>query len=150
MKQAVEPRADWRVRAAVVVVAVLAAYNAILQFGLTDQFTSQYPDPYHVMELEARLSRVRDRIPAEERVGYFSDVPFTNPAGQAAFFATQYALAPRIVVKETAKTAGEAKFWIGIFVRQEDFAQRGRERGLELMEDLGGFVVAYRKQGAGQ
>jgi hypothetical protein len=145
MKEPSRPAPAWRAKAAVAALAAVSLYNALIQFGLTDQFTSQYPDPYSVMGLQARLSRIFDRIPPGERVGYFSNVPFTEPAGQAAFFAAQYALAPRIVLKEDAKTANQARYWLGIFVKQEDFAQKGRERGLALEQDLGGFVVLYRK-----
>lgn len=150
MKTMSAQQGSWRAKAAVAAVAVLGAYNALIQFGVTDQFTSRYPDPYHVMELQARLSRVLERVPPQEFVGYFSDVPFTEPAGQAAFNAAQYALAPRIVVKEDSEPARQAKFWIGVFQKQEDFIARGRERGLQFEQDLGGFVILYRRMEVAQ
>jgi hypothetical protein len=135
----------WRAKAVVAALAAVGLYNALIQFGLTDQFAAQLPDPYQVMRLSERIRGVQDRIPVTERVGYFSDVPFTETAGQAAFFATRYALAPRIVVKEDAPASSQARFWLGVFGKQEEFAQKGRERGLVMEQDLGGYVVLYRK-----
>lgn len=140
-----EPRALWRA-AAVAALSIVAAYNAVIQFGYADAFAAQTRDPYKVLEMEAKVSRIVDRIPAAERVGYFSDVPFSAPAGQAAFFAAQYALAPRIVVREGVSSAARARYWLGVFAREQDFAQAGARRGLALEQDLGGYVVLYRRQ----
>jgi len=145
METASRPAPAWAVKAAVGALAAIAIYNSLIQFGVTDQFSSLYPDPYQVMGLQARLRPVQERVPWTERVGYFSDVPFTEPAGEAAFSASQYALAPRIVLKEDAKTAGQAKYWLGVFTKEQNFAEKGRERGLVLEQDLGGYVVLYRK-----
>ena len=140
-----EPRA-WQRAAVVAALSVVAAYNAVIQFGYADAFASQVRDPYKVQEMEAKVNGIADQIPVTERVGYFSDVPFSVPAGQAAFFAAQYALAPRIVVKEGAGGAAGARYWLGVFGREQDFAQAGAQRGLVLEKDLGGYVILYRRQ----
>lgn len=145
MRPASQPGREWAVKAVVAALSVIAIYNALVQIVVTDRFTSQFPDPYQVMGLQARLRPVQERVPLTERVGYFSDVPSTEAAGQAAFFGAQYALAPRIVLREDAKTAGQATYWLGVFAQQGDFEAKGRERGLRLEQDLGGYVILYRK-----
>jgi hypothetical protein len=142
-----DPRAFWQA-AAVAALSVVASYNAVIQFGYADAFAAQTRDPYNVLEMEAKASRIADRIPVTEPVGYFSDAPFSAPAGQAAFFAAQYALAPRIVVRDDAGSAARARYWLGVFTREQDFAQAGAQRGLALEQDLGGYVILYRRQEA--
>lgn len=144
-----EPRAWWRA-AAVAALSVVAAYNAVIQFGYADAFASQVRDPYNILEMEAKVSRIVDQIPVTERVGYFTDVPFSAPAGQAAFFAAQYAFAPRIVVKEGEAGAKRVRYWLAVFAREQDFAQAGAQRGLVLERDLGGYVILYRRQEPGR
>lgn len=126
--------------------SVVAAYNAVIQFGYADAFAAQVRDPYNILEMEEKVSRIADQIPVTERVGYFSDVAFSKPAGQAAFFAAQYAFAPRLVVQEDAAGAKQARFWLAVFSREQDFAQAGAQRGLVLEKDLGGYVILYRRQ----
>lgn len=150
MKQGHEQPPAWRAKAAVAVLAAVALYNALIQFGVTDQFASQYPDPFQVMGLQARLRPVLERVPAGERVGYFSDAPLSESYGMAAFLAAQHALAPRILLKEDGMTAGQARYWLGIFTKQENFMQKGQERGLLMEQDLGGYVVLYRRPEAAQ
>lgn len=145
MDQNPELRAWWRM-AAVAALSVVAAYNAVIQFGYADAFASQVRDPYNVLEMEAKVSRIADQIPVTERVGYFSDVPLSAPAGQAAFFAAQYAFAPRIVIREDAAGAKQVRYWLAVFAREQDFAQAGAQRGLVLERDLGGYVILYRRQ----
>lgn len=140
-----EPRA-WQRAAVVAALSVVAAYNAVIQFGYADAFASQVRDPYNVLDMEAKVSRIADQIPVTERVGYFSDVPSSAPAGQAAFFAAQYAFAPRIVVKEDAAGAKQVRYWLAVFAREQDFAQAGAQRGLVMEKDLGGYVILYRRQ----
>lgn len=142
-----EPRALWRA-AAVAALSIVAAYNAVIQFGYADAFAAQTRDPYNVLDMEAKVGRIADRIPVSDRVGYFSDVPFSAPAGQAAFFAAQYALAPRILLREDAASAARARYWLAVFAREQDFAQAGAQRGLVLEQDLGGYVILYRRQGS--
>jgi len=145
MRQDPGKSSSWQIKAAVAALSVIALYNALIQFGVTDQFATQYPDPYQVMGLQARLRPVAERVPASERMGYFSDAPLSETYGMAAFLAAQHALAPRILLKEDAKTAGQARYWLGIFTKEENFAQKGQERRLVMEQDLGGYVVLYRK-----
>lgn len=145
MKPGREQTPAWRAKAGVAALAAVAAYNALIQFGVTDQFATQLPDPYQVMGLQQRISRAADRVPLQERVVFFSDVSFAEVIGQAAFFGTQYAFAPRIVLRENAPAASQTRFWLGVFSKQENFMQIGADRGLVLEQDLGGYVVLYRK-----
>lgn len=140
-----EPRA-WQRSAAVAALSVVAAYNAVIQFGYADAFAAQVRDPYNILEMEEKVSRIADLIPVAERVGYLSDVPSSVPAGQAAFFSAQYAFAPRLVVKEDAAGGKNVRYWLAVFSRQQDFAEAGARRGLVLEKDLGGYVILYRRQ----
>jgi hypothetical protein len=145
MSQGREKPILWHAKAAVAALAAVALYGALIQFGVTEQFAALYPDPYQVMGLQERLSRALGRVPPQERVVFFSDVSFDEVAGQAAFFAVQYAFAPRIVLLEKAPQASQARFWLGVFSRQDNFMQIGADRGLLMELDLGGYVVLYRK-----
>lgn len=139
------PPAWWR-QAAVAALAAAAVYNALIQFGLSDRFASRFADPYNVMEMQARVSPILDRVPLAGRVGYFSDVPSNVPAGRAAFLAAQYALAPRILVKEGSPGAQQAAYWLGVFLKEQDYAAAGAQRGLLVERDLGGYLILYRRR----
>lgn len=144
------PTAGWRATLAVALAGALAPYGALIQFGLLDQFAAQYPDPYKVIALQERLEPVLARIPVTERVGFVSDVPFSDSGGQAAFFALQYAAAPRIAVREDAPEAAGTVYWVGIFSAQFDFVQFAVQRGFLIEQDLQNHVVLLRKPGARQ
>ncbi|MEJ5369764.1 MAG: hypothetical protein WHT08_15735 [Bryobacteraceae bacterium] len=148
MRQSLSPPRDGSKKAAVAALAVIAVYSSLLQFGLADRLASLYPDPYNVMEMQARVIPVLDAVPPAEPIGYFSDVPFSVSAGRASFLAAQHAFAPRILLKEDSPSAKRAKFWLGVFQKQENFAEIGAKRGLEMERDLGGYVVFYRRQEA--
>lgn len=150
MKAAPSGPPAWLRQSAVAVLAVVALYNALIQFGISDRFASRLADPYNVMEMLSRVRPVLERVPLAERVGFFSDVPFDLPAGQAALFAAQYAFAPRILVRENSPAAAKARYWLGVFSQQVNFAQAGAQRGLVLEQDLGGYVILYRREGPAQ
>lgn len=143
------PPAWWKL-AAVAALGGVSLYNALIQYGLSERFASQFADPYNVMAMQARVASIQDRVPLTERVGYFSDVPFGLPAAQGAFFAAQYALAPRILVKEGAAEAKRARYWLGVFSKEHNFAQIGAERGLVMERDLGGYLIFYSRPEPGR
>lgn len=135
-----------RALAGVAAVAVVALFGALQQYGLSDQYASQFHDPFHVMAQQERLQPVLARIPVTEKVGYFSDLPDSDLAQQAAFAYTQYAVAPRVLVPWTAKV--KPLWWIGaLSANDANLAAQGRERGMVLVENLGNSVGLYRREG---
>jgi hypothetical protein len=135
-----------RAAGAVIAVASLALLGALLQFGATEKFADEYPDPFRVIRQQERLEPALANIPLTGRVGYFSDLSMEDPIGQAGFFATQYAVAPRIVVLPGARVSAE--WWIGSFSKQMDdqgYRKQGEDNGLIFVQSLGNSVGLYRK-----
>ncbi len=141
------PRVWWR-KVTVSVLASVAVYNALIQFGLSDRFASLRADPFNVMEMQSRVGPILDRIPLTERVGYFSDVPMSVTAGSAAFLAAQHAFAPRILIREDAPAAKQARYWLAVFSKEQDYVAPGAQRGLIMERDLGGYLIFYRRREA--
>ncbi len=140
----------WRRKVTVAVLASVAVYNALIQFGLSDRFSSLRADPFNVMEMQSRVSPILDRIPLTERVGYFSDVPISVSAGRAAFLAAQHAFAPRLLVREDAPAAKQARYWLAVFSKEQDYVAPGTQRGLVMERDLGAYLIFYRRREAGR
>jgi hypothetical protein len=135
-----------RAAGAAIAVASLGLLGALLQFGATEKFADEFPDPFHVIRQQERLEPAMANIPVTGRVGYFSDLSLEDPIGQGSFFATQYAVAPRIAVLPGARMSAE--FWIGSFSKQMDdqtYKQQGDEHGLIFVQSLGNSVGLYRK-----
>ena len=92
-----------------------------------------------------RMHDLAAQLPAGEIVGYLSDLPTNEHAGDTAIHAVQYVLAPRIVVVDM-RYRPSVKWVIGNFGRPGDFARLGQERGLRLFHDFGNGVVLYRRK----
>ncbi|WP_321473861.1 hypothetical protein [uncultured Paludibaculum sp.] len=134
-----------RALAGVAAVAAVALLGALQQYGLSDQYATQFHDPFHVMAQQERLQPVLTRIPATEKVGYFSDLPDSDLSEQAAFAYTQYAVAPRVLVP--MKDKWKPVWWIGaLSSNKADLAAEGQSRGLVLVENLGSSVGLYRRE----
>lgn len=135
-----------RALAGVAALAAVSLFGALQQYGQSDQYAAQFHDPFHVMAQQERLAPVLARIPLTEKIGYFSDLPDSDLAEQAAFAYTQYAVAPRVLVPATAKD--HPTWWIGALASNKaDLAAEGRTRQLTLVENLGNSVGLYRKEG---
>jgi hypothetical protein len=135
-----------RAAACAIAVASLGALGALLQFGATEKFADEFPDPLRVIRQQERLEPVLVNIPVTGRVGYFSDMSLEDPIGQASFFAVQYAVAPRIAVLPGARVSAE--WWIGSFSKQMDdeaFRKEGAKYGLEFTQSLGNSVGLFHK-----
>ena len=81
-----------RASAATIAVASLGLLGALLQFGATEKFAGEFPDPMRVMRQQERLEAPLANIPLTSQVGYFSDLKMDDPLGQASFFAVQLSL----------------------------------------------------------
>lgn len=134
----------WGVRAAagVAAAAALSLFGALGNYSDTSLAASQYRDPYHVMPRVEALATALGDVPAEATVGYFSDVPFSDPSGSAAFFATQYAAAPHLLIE--ARPGARADWWIGGFSRPVDYPAEAAAHGLSFVRDLGGGMALFR------
>lgn len=131
-----------RAVAGVAAVSALSLFGALANYSDTRLAASQYRDPYHVLpRVEAFASALHD-VPPGAPLGYFSDVSLSGAAGSAAFFATQYAVAPHLLVEPGPRA--RAEWWIGSFSRPVDFAAEGAARGLIFVRDVGGGMALYR------
>ena len=130
---------------AVAAVGALGLLGALQQYSVADQTSRQFQDPLHVTMMQERIRPALARIPVTARVGYLSDVPFSEGAGQSVFFNAQYAIAPRLLLRP--EDAGNAQWWIGVFGKKTDLSSAGQAHGLILVQDLGGEVALYKKDG---
>lgn len=139
--------AAWRTTAALTVTAALAVCQSLIQWGVTNTFATLHSDPYHVRTMRERIEPVRERIPITGRVVFLSDVLFTDPNGEATFIAVQYALAPRILLRENSPAAPQSAYGIGIFSEPQDVQEIAARRGMTVEYDCG-TVVLFRRLGA--
>ncbi len=106
-------------------------------------YAQQFPDAYGRSLTESRLAPVIQRLPANARIGYITDLEPTNSMYSAVLLATQYALAPRQLF-----VVGKAivpEWAVGVFMRPRDYTSAGAARGYEVVADMGDGVVLYRK-----
>lgn len=106
--------------------------------------TCPAPDAFGVEGARMRMHEIAAQLPAGEIVGYVSDLPTNEHAGDTAIHAVQYVLAPRIIVVDM-RHRPPAKWVIGNFARPADFVRLGQERGLRLFRDFGNGVVLYQR-----
>ncbi len=97
-------------------------------------------DPYRLTLQPLRLAEALQALPPSGVVGYVSDLE-----GYIGFDTMQYTIAPRMLMNKPNPGAGA--FVIGNFSKPLDFAQFGRDRGLEFVKDCGNGVVLYRVPG---
>jgi hypothetical protein len=128
-----------------VIAAAAVALLAVLQN--TDQlslYATSLKDPYKVVAQDQRLQSARVRLKGQKVVGYFSDIPATDERGQAIFLASQFSLAPSILVQQAQ---GEGpQYWIGNFSKPVDFVGEGQARGLRFSGLLDNGVALYVKE----
>lgn len=123
----------------------LAAMFSVLDYYRTASDLS--PDPYGVVAAQERFRDAAVLLPPGAVVGYLSDLPLENPRGSAAFLATQYALAPRILVE--LHTGGEAASWVvGNYSRPVDSNEVTSRHNLTLVRDCGRGVILFRRTAA--
>lgn len=106
----------------------------------------EYRDTYPFRAQFARLAGVKPLLAGERQVGYLSDQDPRRQAYARLYFPTQYVLAPTLLVP--LEDAPGAKFVLGDFTRQEDYAAVGRKLGLEPVKEFPMGVVLYRRMAA--
>lgn len=115
--------------------------------GVLDYYrmaSDSVPDRYGVTAEQERFREAAAWLPAGAVVGYLSDLPLDEPRGSAAFFAAQYALAPRILVELTA-AADRVDWAVGNYSRPPDLGHVLSKYNLKLVRDCGRGVVLFRR-----
>ncbi len=130
---------QFRVLAALIAVAIAAVLASADSLQLASQLQ---PDPFGVESAQQRFAVASTRLTPRGEVGYISDLPLHGNAGTAAFLATQYALAPRLLTPVGHTHPQQA---VGNFSRPTDYASAGAKAGYALEADLGNGVVLYTK-----
>jgi len=145
MQESAPPRVRYPlgVAAAAIAAAAIAMFSAMTLYSVTRAMNETSKDPFHVQMAAEQFAPVLSRIPANAVLGYVSDLELNTDAGKAAFFATQYAIAPRILVD--ASKGERFDYVLGNWGLAQDYAAAGQSRGLTLVEDFGNGIVLYRK-----
>jgi hypothetical protein len=145
MQESAPPRVKYPlgVTAAAIAAGVIAMFSAMTLYSVTRLMNETSRDPFQVQLASVQFAPVGSRLPANAVLGYVSDLDLNTDSGKAAFFAAQYAVAPRILV-DAAKFE-RVDLVLGNWGREQDYAAAGRPRGLTLIEDLGNGIVLYRK-----
>ena len=125
-------------------VAVLAVFAAMNSYQVSARYAEQYPAAFGAGRAQVRFAPVLERVPANGRLGYITDLDPSAAAYSAAFLAAQYALAPREVILLGQGNAPELA--VGNFTKPLDFAAAGAAQGYELTADLGNGVVLFHKK----
>ncbi len=115
---------------------LLSLYGALQFYGEQRKTDRRQPDPYKLIDQERRFAPVREFVPPNARVGYVSDLA-TDPA---LLLTAQYALAPRMIVKNPT-----SEWVIGNFARPQDFAIYARTHGLILVKEFPDGVILFRR-----
>ena len=137
-----------RVSVGFAVVCALACVGAFRSHRATVEYHENQRDLYGVAAAEARFAKIKSKLLGGEMVGYITDLPAGSVANTTAFLATQYALAPALLVSVDPRVKFELA--IGNFSRPQDFAAAGAAKGLEFVEEMGQGVVLYRVKKEGR
>jgi len=129
-------RYPWRSLAGVAIAALLSVAGATEFYGEQTERNRVERDPYKVSDQVIRFAPVKEIVPPDAQVGYVSDVA----ADPALVLTAQYALAPRLIVRNPA-----SGWVIGNFSKPQDFAAFGRGRGLTLVKEFPSGVVLFRR-----
>ena len=132
-----------RVRFGVAAAVALSMWGVIEYFGFEAAWQKQSRDPYQIAAQVTRLAGVAAAVPDSAVLGYTTDLEPGSVAALAVFNASQYALAPRLIVQNTAQPTV-----LGNFSRPADYANIGRRYGLLLDRDFQNGVVLFRKDPA--
>jgi len=122
-----------RALAATCLIAAVALFAALIQFGVTDQFASMYQDPYGVVRHQDRLQAAFEAIPPGEPVAFFTDLPMSEGSAQ-----------PK---------AAKLRYWIGSFskdIKVEELPVLVGGRPLTLVRNISPASALFVRQGAAQ
>jgi hypothetical protein len=125
-----------RTIAGLCICAALSVYGALQFYSEQRERNRTQPDPYMLIDQERRFAPVREIVPPNALLGYVSDLA-TNPT---LLLTAQYALAPRLVVKNPT-----SDWVIGNFARPQDFAAYARSHGLILVKQFPEGVILFRR-----
>ena len=90
----------------------------------------------------ARFQSIIRAIPANDVIGYFSDVKYQTPLPTPPY-SVKYAFAPRMLVWFPDQASAE---WVvGDFNKTQDYRAAGRRLGLRFVQDFGNGVVLYHR-----
>jgi hypothetical protein len=129
-------------------VSALAVFASLNSYQVSSQYARQYPDAYGVNAAERRFAALMPRLPASGPVGYVTDLPLSETAGTTAFLATQYVMAPRLLIPLTGRVVPD---WVlGNFSQRADFRIAGARYGLVMLGDFGSGVILYHRAQPGQ
>jgi hypothetical protein len=121
--------------------ALLCLWGSFAYYQFESAYQQQYPDPYQISAQFIRLGPVQEVVPQNAVMGYLTDAPPGSIVDSALLGGAEYALAPRLVIRDTKHD------WVlGNFTRPADFAAMGKNVGLRLERDFGNGVVLYRKE----
>jgi hypothetical protein len=123
-----------RTKVAIGAIAVLSLYSAV-QLYLPQTAPR---DDYRVGELIERFKVLDKVVPPDTLLGYVSD----RPPDEATVFGLEYAIAPRMLVKDNVPH----RFVLGNFFQYVDHAEFGRARGLTIVREFPNGVVLYERQ----
>ena len=123
-------------------VVLVAAAAVLASFSSLQLASATQADPWNIQSAVERFQGAASRLPAEEDLGYISDLPVQDSNGTLVFLSAQYALAPRLLTPIEDNAPGEA---IGNFSKRQDYAAAGAKAGYRVEADLGNGVILYRK-----
>lgn len=123
-------------------VAVVAAGAAAHNWLQVEEIARQQSDRYGIAMAIRRFQPVLEKLPAGP-VGYITDVDVKSTAGQTAFMAAQYAVAPAMLAIPTDTV--KPQFAIGNFSRPQDFEAVGRAAGYRMLHDYGTGVILFER-----
>lgn len=133
-----------RVYVALAALLLLGFFAALNTLGFIRDYDRSFNDPYQIAAQDERFRELKQALPHVPAVGYLSDLQQSDVKGAAMFFGAQYALAPVILVRETATPRYEWE--VANLSRTTDNVQLGRMMGLTLVRDFGQGVVLYHKE----
>jgi hypothetical protein len=134
--------APMAVKAGIAASAALALLGLFEYAHFESLFQSQYRDPYKVTVQFLRFADLAAAVPAGAELGYVSDQPLGEMAGDTLFGTAQYALAPRLLRKDTTPD-----LVVGNFTREMDYREFGAPLGLRVEKTFGSGVVLFKKGG---
>lgn len=129
---------------AIALVAVLALGASARSWTLAEDLAGQRRDPYGIDSAIRRFQPIAGKLP-NGPVGYLTDVSVKTQAGEAAFMAAQYALAPAMLAIPTERVT--PAWAVGNFSKPQDFDAVGRAAGYRMVGDYGNGVVLFQRSG---
>ena len=139
-----KPRSSGVVLTGVGLVAILSLFAALDYWHAVTSYNEEFPDPYRIGYQQPRFREAAKAIPVDAVVGYISNLEFGDIQGSAAFFGTQYALTPRIVMPFDSPQVQDLV--VGNYSTKVDAADVARQNHMSVVKDFGAGVILFRKE----